>query len=183
MIEGRVAAETAKTFLGRPYEEIDCNALIIQTIRNSAGGEPSYRCQGTNWLFQSYSNRGKYQYITTRDKIAVDHSNCGIGSIVLKYNESTGDCSHCGLYVGEGQVIHSPGKGKKVCYTTIAKSGFNYVATSKFIKPEFSTVVDRNVDITTGQTTYDRAVINAYIEQARKLLDEISMEVNANAND
>lgn len=183
MIEGRVAAETAKSFLGRPYEEIDCNALIIQIIRNSEGGNPSYRCQGTNWLFQSFLNRGKYQYIITRDKIAIDQSNCGIGSIVLKYNESTGDCSHCGIYVGGGQVIHSPGKGKKVCYTTIAKSGFNYVATSKFIKPEFSTTVGKNVDISTGQTTYDRAVINSYIEQVYKLLNEISREVNANGND
>lgn len=183
MIAGRDAVETARRYIGTPYEEMDCNALIINVIRNSPNGNKAYRCQGTNWLFQSFSNRGKYQYITTRDKIAVDYSNCGIGSIVLKYNEKTGDCSHCGIYAGNGIVIHSPHRGKTVCETTIAKSGFNYVATSKFIEPEFPKTINEKVDVSTGQTTYDREILNNYIDQVYKLLDEIRREVNANGND
>lgn len=183
MIDGRDAVETAKRYIGTPYEEMDCNGLIINIIRNSPNGNKTYRCAGTNWLFQSFSNRGKYQYITTRDKIAVDYSNCGIGSIVLKYNEKTGDCSHCGIYAGNGVVIHSPQPGKRVCETTIEKSGFNYVATSKFIKPVFGTTLNENVDIATGITTYDRKTLNEYIERIYTLLDEIKREVNANGND
>lgn len=183
MIAGRDAVETATGYIGTPYEEMDCNGLIINVIRNSPNGNKAYRCQGTNWLFQSFMNRGKYQYITTRDKIAVDYSNCGIGSIVLKYNEKTGDCSHCGIYAGNGVVIHSPQRGKTVCETTIAKSGFNYVATSKFIKPEFPKTINEKVDVSTGQTTYDRSILNAYIEQVYALLDEIRREVNSSGDD
>lgn len=183
MIAGRNAVKTARLYIGTPYEVMDCNKLIIYIIRNSPNGYKDYRCAGTNWLFQSFSNRGKYQYITTRDKIAVDYSNCGIGSIVLKYNEKTGDCSHCGIYAGNGVVIHSPQPGERVCETTIAKSGFNYVATSKFIDPEFSKTANEKVDVSTGQTTYDRQILNDYIEQVYSLLDEIRREVNANGND
>ena len=35
----------------------------------------------------------------------------------------------------------------------------------------------------TGQTTYDRSILNQYIEQVYALLDEIRREVNMNGDD
>lgn len=135
MIKAVDAVRLARSFLGTPYETMDCNGLIISIIRNAPGGNPSYRCAGTNWLFNSIENSTKYRYITTREKIQPGYKNVKIGQILLKYDAKKNDCSHCGIYIGDGKFIHSPHSGAVVEEKNMNDGSFNYVATSKYIEP------------------------------------------------
>lgn len=167
MIEGIDAAKTAETFLGTPYEQMDCNKLIIETIRNAPGGDPNYRCQGTNWLYNSYNNSGKYQYLTERYDLT--DNNYGIGQLLFAYNRTTNDAYHVGLIVGKDRVIHSPGKGKVVEIKAIKGSNFNVVGTSKFILP---TPIDGNL----GQPEHNTEIIyriDKIIEELEKIKEEL----------
>ena len=148
MIEAVNACKTAVKLLGTPYEQCDCNMLLIRIIRESVGGKSDYRCANVNWLYHSYENSGKYRYITTREEIAGDLSNCHAGQFVGRVTD--GKCYHMGIYMGgyDGyEVIHSPHSGRSVEGTTVAKSGFTHVMTSKYIKPsELSASSGKPVD-------------------------------------
>lgn len=148
MIKANDACKTAVKLLGTPYEQCDCNMLLIRIIRESIGGKSDYRCANVNWLYHSYENSGKYKYITSRELIAPDLSNCRRGQFVGRVTDDK--CYHMGIYMGgyNGfEVIHSPHSGRTVEGTTVAKSGFTHVMTSKYITPgELSTSVENPVD-------------------------------------
>lgn len=91
------------------YAECDCMTVIRKALNISFSG--------TNWLFRSVNNSGKYRYLSER------HA-CGggttppPGAIVFKVDESktprgyeTGpDAYHCGVVDYDGYVIHSSPK-------------------------------------------------------------------------
>ena len=62
------AISTARALIGTPYSELDCIGLIVRVIRTSPGGDPTYRCQGTNWLWRSIDNSTRFRDLTWRQE-------------------------------------------------------------------------------------------------------------------
>ena len=64
MVKAQDAIAAARALIGTPYSTLDCIGLIVRIIRTCPGGDPTYRCQGTNWLWRSVSNSPKYRDLT-----------------------------------------------------------------------------------------------------------------------
>ena len=114
MIKTQDAVASARALLGTPYEEMDCIALIRAVIRRSAGGEKGYRCEGTNWLWRSTQNSGKYRHLTWRQE-----SMQGARAGMLAFKRNGEDIHHVGLVTQEGTVIHSSSVSGCVMETTL----------------------------------------------------------------
>lgn len=103
-------------------------------IRHSAGGDPSYRCQGTNWLWRSADNSGKYRHIVERYN-GIDSARPGM----LAFKRHGDDVHHVGLVAGLGDddcltVIHSSSVQGKVVETRLDAS-WELLAVHKMIQP------------------------------------------------
>lgn len=96
----------AEALIGRKYSDVDC----IGVVRLAA----KIRCQGTNWLWRSYENSGKYQYLTLRGDRAPERSELTDGLLVFRVNWDTvpenykepPNCYHVGIIYGK-TVIES----------------------------------------------------------------------------
>ena len=117
MIEAKEAVRTARGLLGTPYSEMDCMALIRAVIRRSPGGASDYRCQGTNWLWSSVNNSGRYRHLTWRQE-----GLAGACAGMLAFKCRGADVHHTGLVTGEGTVIHSSSAYGKVVETALDES-------------------------------------------------------------
>lgn len=134
MIKARDAIATARSYIGTPYADMDCIRLVVMTIRNSPGGVKDYRCQGTNWLWESVSNSGKYQHLTSREE---GLSGAQAGKLAFKrYGQDAED--HVGIVTDVGTVIHSSSvDGRGVVETPLSLSeGWNLLGTHRYITIE-----------------------------------------------
>ena len=102
MIKAEDAMNTARMLLDTPYSEMDCIALIRAVIKRSAGGMKDYRCEGTNWLWRSIGNSGKYRHLVWRQ----EHTQGACGGM-LAFKRNGEDIHHVGLVTDEGTVIHA----------------------------------------------------------------------------
>ena len=92
--------------LGQPYSQTDC----IGVVRKAAG----IRCQGTNWLWRSYTFSGKYKYLTQRLERPPRLHELKNGMLVfrIKWDQipkgytDRPNCHHVGVIV-DGDVIQS----------------------------------------------------------------------------
>ena len=117
MIGVQDAIGTARTLLGTPYEEMDCIAMIRAVIRRSAGGIKDYRCEGTNWLWRSIGNSGKYRHLIWRQE-----QTQGARGGMLAFKRRGEDIHHVGLVTQEGTVIHSSSAAGCVVETPLDES-------------------------------------------------------------
>ena len=133
MIKARDAIATARSLLGTPYSQMDCIGLIRAIIRKSPGGVPDYRCEGTNWLWDSINNSGKYRHLTWRQE-----SLEGVKAGMLPFKRyGTSDEGHIGIATGEGTVIHSSSvKGCVVETPLTAAEGWDLLAKHRYIDTE-----------------------------------------------
>lgn len=131
MIKARDAIATARSLLGTPYSQMDCIGLIRAIIRRSPGGVKDYRCEGTNWLWDSYNNSGKYQHLTWRQE-SLD----GVKAGMLPFKRyGTSDEGHIGIATGEGTVIHSSStKGCVVETPLTAAEGWDLLGIHRYIE-------------------------------------------------
>ena len=131
MIGAKDAIDTARSMIATPYAQMDCMALIVQVIRMSPGGESGYRCQGTNWLWNSTGNCGKYRHLTSRQE--------GIGGAkagMLAFKRyGAEDVGHVGLVTNAGTVIHASSVGGRGVVETplTAAEGWNLLGTHRMI--------------------------------------------------
>ena len=102
MIKAHDAICTARVLIGTPYSEMDCIALIRAVIKRTAGGVSDYRCEGTNWLWRSIKNSGKYRHLIWRQE-GIEGARGGM----LAFKRSGDDIHHFGLVTEKGTVIHS----------------------------------------------------------------------------
>lgn len=102
MIAARDAVRCARERIGTAYADMDCIALIRDVIRRSAGGVADYRCEGTNWLWRSIGNSGKYRHLVWRQE-SIRDAEAGM----LAFKRRGDDVHHVGLVTGEGTVIHA----------------------------------------------------------------------------
>ena len=114
MIKAKDAIKTARALMGTPYSEMDCIALIRAVIKRSSGGVSDYRCEGTNWLWRSIDNSGKYRHLVWRQE-SLD----GACEGMLAFKRSGDDVHHVGIVTQDGTVIHSSSVQGRVVETAL----------------------------------------------------------------
>lgn len=132
MIKAKDAIATARSYIGTPYSEMDCIRLVVMVIRNSPGGVKDYRCQGTNWLWDSVNNSGKYRHLISREE---GLSGAQAGKLAFKrYGADAED--HVGIVTGEGTIIHSSSvNGRGVVETPLTRAeGWDLLGTHRYIE-------------------------------------------------
>ncbi len=117
MVKAHDAIAAARALIGTPYSTLDCIGLIVRVIRTCPGGDPAYRCQGTNWLWRSVSNSPKYRDLT-RQIVGV----AGAAAGMLAFKRSGDNIHHVGLVTGERTVIHSSSAAGRVVETALDAS-------------------------------------------------------------
>ena len=130
MIKYNNAVRTARSLIGTPYSEIDCIRLIVMIIRRTAGGDPDYRCEGTNWLWRSIKNSSKYRHLTWQQE-----STEGAKAGMLAFKRDGDDVHHVGFVTAEGTVIHSSSVKGMVVETPLDNS-WHLLAKHKLLETE-----------------------------------------------
>ena len=128
MIRNEDAIAAARALLGTPYATLDCIGLIVRVIRTSPGGDPTYRCQGTNWLWRSIDNSAKY-----RDLIWRQEGIAGARAGMLALKRHGGDVHHVGIVTERGTVIHSSSVRGQVVETALDTS-WHLLAQHRYIE-------------------------------------------------
>ena len=107
-VTGQKIVDTAKKYLGVPYvyggtspSGFDCSGLVYYVLKShgitvSRSSAAMYKC-------------GK----------PISKSEIQPGDLVFFQNTYTAGISHVGIYVGNGQFIHSPNRGKAVCFADL----------------------------------------------------------------
>lgn len=132
LIRAEDAIDTARKLIGTPYAQMDCISLIIQVIRRSPGGVIDYRCEGTNWLWDSEQNSGKYRHLVSRQE---GISGAKAGMLAFK-RYGLADEGHIGLVTGKGTVIHSSSAGGRGVVETplTAAQGWDLLGKHRYIE-------------------------------------------------
>lgn len=107
---------------------MDCIRLIVMVIRRTAGGDAAYRCEGTNWLWDSIDNSSKYRHLTWRQE-STDGAKAGM----LAFKRDGDNVHHVGLVTGEGTVIHSSSVYGQVV-ETILDGSWHLLGRHKYIE-------------------------------------------------
>ena len=107
-VTGQQIVETAKKYLGVPYvyggtspSGFDCSGLVYYVLKSHG-------------ITVSRSSAAMYKCGTPIKK-----SELQPGDLVFFQNTYTAGISHVGIYVGNGQFIHSPNRGKSVCFADL----------------------------------------------------------------
>lgn len=151
MIKARDAIEAARRLIGTPYNELDCIGLIAKVIRTAPGGVSDYRCQGTNWLWDSVGNSGKYRHLVWRQ-----HGLAGAKAGHVAFKATGSDVHHIGLVTGEGTVIHSSSTqgGRGVVETPLTEAeNWSLLGQHRYIEPE-TDAGQEDVPMSTDKTGY-----------------------------
>lgn len=131
MVKAADAIQTARSLIGTPYSELDCIGLIVHVIRTSPGGVPTYRCQGTNWLWRSIDNSARYRDLAWRQE-GIQGARAGM----LAFKRSGKDVHHVGLVTGDGTVVHSSSAKGEVVETALDGS-WQLLAIHRYIGTDF----------------------------------------------
>ncbi len=98
-----IAIQTAFEQIGKPYIW-------------AAAGPDTFDCSGLT--LSCWGKAGVYLDHYTGSQInqtdAVEISQAQPGDLIFYWGKGAGDPSHVGLYIGDGQMIHAPGKGRFV---------------------------------------------------------------------
>lgn len=168
MIKYNNAIRTARLLLGTPYSEMDCIRLIVMVIRRSSGGDPDYRCEGTNWLWRSIDNSAKYRHLTWRQ-----NSISGAKAGMVAFKVDGDNVHHIGLVTEKGTVIHSSSVQGCVVETPLDKT-WHALGQHKLITVS-DVESDHNIENDTESVVNDTAIedeetvgsLNAYTSLIR----------------
>lgn len=131
-IKAAEAIRIGRSLLGTSYSTMDCIGFIRVIIQRGAGGDPNYRCEGTNWLWDSIKNSGKYQHITWRQE-GIEGAKPGMLTLM---RDGADDESHVGLVTERGTVLHSSKSRGGVVETDFnERNGWDLLAIHRHILP------------------------------------------------
>lgn len=169
MIKYGNAIRTARLLLNTPYSEMDCIRLIVMVIRRTSGGDPSYRCEGTNWLWRSIDNASKYRHLTWRQD-GIQGAKAGM----LAFKVDGDDIHHVGLVTEKGTVIHSSSVYGRVVETELDNTwhalGQHKLITVSDVEPESDHNGENDTDSVVNDTVIEDEVegnLNAYTSLIR----------------
>ena len=141
MIRNEDAIAAARALLGTPYATLDCIGLIARVIRTSHGGDPTYRCQGTNWLWRSIDNSARFRDLTWRQE-GIDGARAGM----LAFKRHGGDVHHVGIVTERGTVIHSSSARGQVVETALDES-WHLLAVHRYIEAAVAAETEGTMDV------------------------------------
>ena len=108
MITGAHIADVAEHcgLIGTPYSELDCQAFVEEVLKRAGMKIINYRGSNHMWRELVY------------DRHLIVNTDIPVGALVFivkfdggekkrGYNDSMGNATHVGIYLGDGQVIHS----------------------------------------------------------------------------
>lgn len=106
--------DTARDFIGLPYlwgscelnAPLDCSGLVMAV----------YQLNGLN---VPRTSAEQYETGTPVGMEELDK-----GDLVFFTTSSNGKVSHVGIYIGDGQFIHAPGRGKTICADSLSSTYF-----------------------------------------------------------
>lgn len=131
MIQAEEAIRTARGMIGTSYDELDCINLIKKVIRTAPGGDKRYTTAGTNALWESDENCGRYRDLTWK-QAGISGTKAGMLAFM---GVGTGDVSHTGLVTERGTVIHSSKSRGGVVETELTeKNGWNGLGKHRMIE-------------------------------------------------
>ena len=137
MIKASAFADQARNggYIGTPYSTLDCQAFVERVLKDCGY---SYNWRGSNHMW-----RAALTWRGTRDeyKQAFDHDivpgvwvfgwkNDG-GEVSRGYKDSEGNAYHVGIYIGNGEVIHSTTGGVQI--SPMDDRRFNRIGLAKVI--------------------------------------------------
>ncbi len=133
MITAKDAISTAMDLLGTPYSDLDCINFIKRIIRTAPGGDPKYTDAHVPALWASYDSSPKYRHLSAR---WTNIDNLKPGRLVFKGKPLGRDHepSHVGMYIGNGQVIHSSSAKGCVVITDVGNGQWTLSADSVMIQ-------------------------------------------------
>lgn len=117
--------KTASDFIGVPY------------LWGGASAETGFDCSGLtmtvyqlNGLDMPRHSAAQYDAGDT-----IDRNNLQKGDLVFFATRGRGKVSHVGIYIGGGQFIHAPKRGRKICIDSLSDDYFvkHYVGAKKYI--------------------------------------------------
>ena len=110
--ESASVIEYAKQFIGTPYVY--------------GGTTPSgFDCSGfVQYVYRHFGvNLSRTTYTQVKEGTYVPRSELQTGDLV--FFGSSGNVSHVGIYVGDGQFIHSPRTGRSICIESLNSGYYN----------------------------------------------------------
>lgn len=116
MITAEQMVTQARTgnYIGIPYKRLDCQAFVEQVLKDS--GEPGHNWRGSNHMWRD----ALYERHADVDFHIVDNIPPAAWLFTLRhdggerakgYADGLGNAKHVGLYLGNGDVIHSTSGG------------------------------------------------------------------------
>jgi len=142
------AVRTARSLIGTPYSEMDCIRLIVMIIRRTPGGDPDYRCEGTNWLWRSIKNSSKYRHLTWQQE-GVSGAKAGM----LAFKRDGDDIHHVGFVTDRSTVIHSSSVKGMVVETPLDNSWHLLAKHKDLLTDESGSVDTETMPDDTGEDT------------------------------
>ena len=129
-VTGKKFAEQAKSeeYTGIKYSTLDCQAFVEKVLYDS--GCRKQNGSAYNWKGSNSMWRTALSWKGTIEECKAKFGKIPLGAWVFKlkfdggekdrgYSDKEGNACHVGIYVGNGQFIHSPHSGKVVCFADL----------------------------------------------------------------
>lgn len=92
-------------YLGAPYKQLDCQAFVEQVLKDCNALSKNWRGSNQMWREAVYDRSDDMAAIQPGEWVfTVRHDG---GEVARGYHDDMGNAKHVGLYLGNGEVMHS----------------------------------------------------------------------------
>lgn len=92
-------------YLGTPYKQLDCQAFVEQVLKDCNALSKNWRGSNQMWRDAVYDRSDDMAAIQPGEWVfTVRHDG---GEVARGYHDDMGNAKHVGLYLGNGEVMHS----------------------------------------------------------------------------